>query len=71
MHALKRLGGIGLLQLSFLVLPIKTGKADTNTASPGKDRLVLGMLPILSPERLAKRFEPWSIICPMPSGSRS
>ncbi len=57
MRALNRLSGIGLLLLS-LVLPINAGEAGTHAASPGKGRLVLGMLPILSPERLAERFEP-------------
>lgn len=57
MRSLNRLGRIALLLLSF-ALPANAVYADTHSASAGKERLVLGMLPILSPERLATRFEP-------------
>lgn len=57
MQILSRLGRVGLLLLSF-VLPISAVHAGNHSATQGKERLVLGMLPILSPERLAPRFEP-------------
>lgn len=57
MLTLNRLGCVTFLLVS-LALPINAVHADSHSANQGKDRLVLGMLPILSPERLAQRFEP-------------
>lgn len=57
MQVLNRLGSVGFLILS-LIVPISVVHADSHSATQGKDRLVLGMLPILNPEHLAQRFEP-------------
>ena len=57
MRILNLLGGTSLL---LLLLVFSTTASGDNTPSviTGKDGLVLGLLPIVSPERLVQRFEP-------------
>jgi ABC-type phosphate/phosphonate transport system substrate-binding protein len=57
MLTIYRLGGISLLLL-FLAFPTSAFSNDTRAVLTDKDQLVLGLLPIVSPERLARRFGP-------------
>jgi ABC-type phosphate/phosphonate transport system substrate-binding protein len=60
MRTTYRLGGISLLLL-FLAFPTSAFSDDTRPIRTDKDQLVLGVLPFVSPERLARRFEPLAL----------
>lgn len=55
-----RFGGIGLLLL-LLAFSSSAHSNDTRPLLTDKDQLVLGLLPFVSPERLARRFEPLAL----------